>query len=103
MNLSMQFSLRRILLAVVVFATILGMLDLYAMRFGMFRLTGDPTLWWSAIITAAFGAGSVVLAMHLRNLGRIINASVWAIAGFIAAAMLRQGEKITFTTFSIAV
>ena len=42
-NVNMQFSLRRMLLAVAVFAAILGMFVLYAKSRGMFDSTNDPT------------------------------------------------------------
>lgn len=86
-NLTMQFSLRRMLLAVAVVAATLGILTLYAKRAGMLCAESDPTWWWVAVTAMAFAVGGMLLVGHRRDLGRIVNASVWTIAGFFAAAM----------------
>lgn len=70
------------------FAAILGMFVLYAKTRGMFDSTSDPTAWWIAIIAAALGTGGMVLAGHRRDLGRILNASVWIVMGMIVGSML---------------
>lgn len=88
----MQFSLRRMLLAVAAFAATLGLFVVYAKRFGMFRLDSDPTSWWVAIIVAAFGAASLVLVVHRRDLGRIGIAIAWIIVGLIVGAMFSNHD-----------
>ena len=83
----MQFSLRRMLLAVAVFAAPLGTLTFHAKRFGMFHLKTAPT-WWAVAIITACGAGSLTLVGHRRDLGRIGNVIVWIVAGLIVGSML---------------
>ncbi|MGO9113429.1 MAG: hypothetical protein ACLP9L_29715 [Thermoguttaceae bacterium] len=92
----MQFSLRRMLLAVAVFAASLGTLTLYAKSLGMFRPDYDPTWWWVAVIATAFGAGSLVLLGHRRDSGRILNTSVWIVAGLIVGSMLSPDYPPSF-------
>jgi hypothetical protein len=98
-NLSMQFSLRRMLLAVAMFAVTLGILTLYARRAGMFRSDSDPTFWWVAVTAMAFAVSGTLLVGHRRDLGRIVNTSVWTIAGFIAAAMLNDHQWLDHAIF----
>ena len=83
----MQFSVRRMLLAVAVAAATLGMLVLYAKRCGMFDST-DALAWWAVAIVTAFGVGGLVLVLHRRDFGRIVAAIVWVILGWVVGSML---------------
>jgi hypothetical protein len=63
-NLTMQFSLRRMLLAVAVLVATLGTLTLHAKRLGVFRSESDPAWWWVAVTATAFAAGGILLVGH---------------------------------------
>ena len=84
----MQFSLRRMLLAVAVFAAVLGTFSLYANRSGMLRSGNDLTCWWAAVIAAAFGSGGLLLVVHRHDLRRIRNAIAWIAVGLLLGSML---------------
>ncbi len=84
----MQFSLRRMLLAVGVFAATLGTFSFYAKRCGMFGSASDPTCWWLVVITVALGTGGLVLVLHRRDLGRTVEAMIWVVVGLIVGSML---------------
>ena len=88
----MQFSLRRMLLAVAFFAATLGTLVLYARSFGTFLSINNATSWWIAVIAAAFGAGSLVLVGHRRDIGRIGKAIVWIFVGLFVGALLSAND-----------
>ncbi len=91
----MQFSLRRMLLAVAAFAATLGTLTFHAKRLGMFRLETAPT-WWAAAIVTAFGAGTLTLLGHRRDLVRIGNVIVWIVMGLLVGAMLSANNPPEF-------
>ncbi len=91
----MQFSLRRMLLAVALFAATVGTLTLYAKRLGTFRSDNDSTSWWAAVIAAALAVSGMLLVGPWRDLARIVNAAVWTILGYFAGAML-QGSYLLF-------
>jgi hypothetical protein len=98
----MQFSLRRMLLAVAVFAAILGTFSLYAKRFGMFRSDRDPTSWWVAVAAMAVAVSGILLVGHRRDLPRIVNACVWTSAGFIAAGMPSSSHWLDHAIFFLS-
>lgn len=95
----MQFSLRRLLLAVFVFAGTLGLFMLYAKRLGLFCSDSDPTWWWVAVTATASAASGTLLVGRRRDIGRIVNASVWAIVGFFTAAMLSDSQWFAYAIF----
>lgn len=92
----MQFSLRRMLLAVAVSAATLGTFSLYAKRFGVVR---SDNWWWATVTVAASAIGAALLVGRRRDLGRIVNASVWTLLGFIAGATLRGNYWLVHALF----
>jgi len=84
----MQFSLRRMLLAVAVFAATIGVLTLNAKRWGMFRSENDPTWWWVTATVTAFAASGMLLLVHRHDLRRIRNVIVWIAVGMLIGAIL---------------
>ena len=92
----MQFSLRRLLFAVAVYAATLGVLTFYAERFGMLRSGSDATWWWATAIVTAFGMSGISLVVRRSDLRHIRNAIVWTIVGMIAGALLSADSPPEF-------
>jgi hypothetical protein len=90
----MQFSLRRMSVAVALFATVFGTLFCYDKRQGMFRSDSDPTGWWVAVTALAVAVTGVLLVGHWRDLGRVLNASVWTAVGFFAGEMIEANHLL---------
>ncbi len=89
-----QFSLRRLLLAVAIFAAMLGMFKLHAKRAGMFESGGNSSLWWIDVAVTAFAASSLLLVEHRRDFIPVINAIVWSIVGFIVGWMFYPQQPL---------
>ena len=71
------------------------MFFLYAKRSGTFLSDSDPTWWWVAVIAMGIAVSGMLLVGHWRDLGRIVNASVWTTVGFFAGDVL-QGSDFLF-------
>ncbi len=100
---TIQFSLRRMLLAIALFAATLGLFTLYARRAGMFRPDIDPTWWWLSVTATAFGMSGMLLVGRRRDLVCVGNAIVSTIAGLSVAALLSAsfGERLAWLIFII--
>ena len=91
-----QFSLRRMLLAVALFAAILGMCSLYGKRSGMFDSDRDATWWWLAVMAFAFAVSGILLVGRRPDVLHFGTASLWAIGGVFIGSMLSAHQQPEF-------
>lgn len=100
----MQFSLRRLLLAVALFAATVGVLMLYAEHFGPFRSADDAAQWWVCALVTAIGASGTLLIVRRRDVLRIVRVALWTIAGLcVAGLFLSTGSPVEAAILSAVV
>ena len=47
----------------------------------------------------AFSVSGILFVGHRRDLGRIVNASIWTIGGFIAAEIIKDNHWLDYASF----
>ncbi len=84
------------LVAVALFAAILGMFSLYGKRSGMLDSDRDPTWWWIAVVAIAFAVSGMLLMGRRPDLLHFGTASLWAIGGVFVGSMLSANSQPEF-------